>query len=338
MAPVEPRFHYWRTHIRSQWCFTPPHPTTSWTGKTVIVTGANIGLGLEAARHFAQLGAEKVIIAARNTDAAQKAKASIEASTQCGPTVVECWPLDLCSYESVKTFAARCNALPRLDCLLENAGVSKYRFYRTEGALDELQITTNVVSTFLLALLVLPKLKETALKHGSQPHLTVVTSELHHQTTIPERKALRRGVHTSLLDALNDPRTSSRSGRYPVSKLLQVLMLRELVATLGEDYPVIINCVNPGFCHSALTRDFAPIAYIGKVAMRARSTEVGSRTLVHAASAGKESHGQYLSNCEVALVGNFVRTAEGKEVQEMVWREVIGRLEGIEPGVSKNVR
>lgn len=269
---------------------------------------------------------------------ARKAKASIEASTQCGPNVIECWFLDLCSYDSVKAFAARCNTLPRLDCLLENAGVSKYRFYKTEGALDELQITTNVVSTFLLALLVLPKLKETAQKFDTQPHLTVVTSELHHQTTIPERKALRRGAHATLLDALNDPRTSSRSGRYPVSKLLQVLVLRELASSLGEGYPIIINCVNPGFCHSSLTRDFQPIAYIGKIAMRARTTEVGSRTLVHAAGAGRETYGQYLSNCEVALVGNFIRTKEGKEVQEMVWSEILGRLEEIEPGVSKNLR
>ncbi|KAF1967489.1 short chain dehydrogenase [Bimuria novae-zelandiae CBS 107.79] len=338
MPETEPHFHYWRTHIKSQWCFTPPDPTTQWTGKTVIVTGANIGLGLEAARHFARLGAEKVIIAARNMEAAQKAKASIELSTKCGPSVVECWSLDLCSYDAVKAFAARCTTLPRLDCLLENAGVSKYRFYKTPGALDELQITTNVVSTFLLALLVLPKLKETALKYDTQPHLTIVTSELHHQTTIPERKALRKGVHATLLDALNDPRTSSRSGRYPVSKLLQVLMLRELASTLGSDYPVVINCVNPGFCHSALTRDFAPIAYIGKIAMRARTTEVGSRTLVHAASAGRESYGEYLSNCQVALVGNFVRSKEGKQVQEMVWREVMERLEGIEPRISKNLR
>ncbi|KAF2448888.1 NAD(P)-binding protein [Karstenula rhodostoma CBS 690.94] len=340
MAASEPqkKFHYWRTHLWSQWCFTPPYPTTQWTGKTVVVTGANIGLGREAARHFTSLGAEKVIIAARNLDAAQEAKASIETSTQCGPSVLECWPLDLCSYDSTKAFAARCTTLPRLDCLLENAGVSKYRFYKTDGALDELQITTNVVSTFLLAFLLLPKLKETALKYDTQPHLTIVTSELHHQTTIPERKALRKGIHSSLLDALNDPRTSSRSGRYPTSKLLQVLLLRELSSTLGRDYPVVLNCVNPGFCHSALTRDFAPIAYIGKIAMRARSTEVGSRTLVHAASAGRESFGEYLSNCQVALVGNFVRTSEGKEVQEMVWREVLGRLEEIEPGISKNLR
>ena len=100
---------------------------------------------------------------------------------------------------------------------------------------------------------------------------------------------------------------------------------------------MVINCVNPGFCHSQLTRSFAPIAYIGKIVMRARSTEVGSRTLVHAASAGPDTHGEYLSNCQVALVGNFVRTEEGREVQKTVWEEILGRLEGIEPGIRNKL-
>jgi retinol dehydrogenase 12 len=336
MPESEPQFHYWRTLLWSQWCFTPPYPTTSWTGKTIIVTGSNVGLGREAALHFARLGAEKVILAARNMEALDRVKSLIEETTKCGPRVVECWHLDLCSYDSVKTFAERCNQLPRIDCLLENAGVSKYRFRM--AALDELQITTNVVSTFLLALLLLPKLKATAIKHNTRPHLTIVTSELHHQTTIPERKAVANGKHASLLDALNDPKTASRSARYPVSKLFQVLLVREMTTMFAtNNYPVVINCVNPGFCHSSLTRSFAPIAYIGKIIMRARSTEVGSRTLVHAASAGPQSHGKYLSNCEVALVGNFVRTEEGKEVQKCVWVEVLSRLEGIQPGIGKNI-
>lgn len=336
MPEPEPHFHYWRTLLWSQWCFTPPFPETSWAGKTVIVTGSNVGLGREAARHFARLGADKVILAARNMEGAERAKASIEKTEKCGPEVLECWPLDLCSYKSVKDFAARCNTLPRLDCLLENAGVSKYRFRM--AALDELQITTNVVSTFLLALLLLPKLRETAVKYDTKPHLTVVTSELHHKTIIPERKAVKRGNHVSLLDALNDPKVASRPDRYPVSKLLQVFFLRELTTTFAtKGYPVIINCMNPGFCHSSLTRDFAPIAYIGKIIMRARSTEVGSRTLVHAASAGQESHGQYLSNCEVAITADFVRSAEGLEVQKQVWKELVARLEGIQPGIIKNI-
>jgi NAD(P)-dependent dehydrogenase (short-subunit alcohol dehydrogenase family) len=337
MPESEAHFHYWRSLLWSQWCFTPPYPTASWPGKTVIITGSNVGLGREAARHFARLGAAKVILAARNVEATEKAKAWIERTTKCDAEVVECWPLDLCSYDSVKAFAARCKTLERLDCLLENAGVSKYRFRM--AALDELQMTTNVVSTFLLALLVLPKLEETARAFDTQPHLCIVTSELHHQTTIPEREAVLSGRHASLLEALNDPKTASRSARYPVSKLFQVLLVRELAARLGTNHcPVVINCVNPGFCHSSLTRSFAPIAYIGKVLMRARSTEVGSRTLVHAACAGPASHGQYLSNCQVALVSNFVRTAEGHAVQKQAWREVLGRLEGISPAIGMRLQ
>ncbi|KAF2634563.1 putative short-chain dehydrogenase [Massarina eburnea CBS 473.64] len=336
----EPKFHYWRTLLWSQWCFTPPLPTQSWIGKTVIVTGANIGLGKEAARHFASLGAEKVIIAARNLSAAEKAKKDIEQSIGCKTSVIECWSLDLCSYDSVRQFAERCQALERIDCLLENAGVSKYFFYEVEGATDELQITVNVINTFLLALLLFPKLRETAERFKTTPHLTVVTSELHHQTIIPERKAVKEGKHTNLLDALNDKKVASRGGRYPVSKLMQLLCVRELVATLkakGDTSGVVVNCVNPGFCHSSLTRDFAPIAYIGKILMRARSTEVGSRTLVHAASAGMESQGEYLSNCQVARVADWVKTEEGREWQGRVWEEVLGRLEGISPGVSGNI-
>jgi len=336
MPEPEPQFHYIRSLLWSQWCFTPPSPETSWAGKTVVVTGANVGLGREAARHFARLGADKVILAARNVEAAEKAKASIEETTNCSTDAIECWPLDLCSYESVKDFAARCNKLSRLDCLLENAGVSKYRFRM--AALDELQITTNVVSTFLLALLLLPKLKETALKYNTQPYLTIVTSELHHKTIIPERKAVKSGKHDSLLEALNDPKTASRADRYPVSKLLQVFFLRELTSSFApEGYPVIINCINPGLCHSSLTRDFAPIAYIGKILLRARSTEVGSRTLLHATSAGRETHGQYLSNCEVALVADFIRSQEGPAVQKQIWTELVGRLEGIHPGIMNNI-
>ena len=52
--------------IRSQLFASLEYPTTSCEGKTIIVTGSNTGLGKEAARHFARLGADKVILAVRN--------------------------------------------------------------------------------------------------------------------------------------------------------------------------------------------------------------------------------------------------------------------------------
>jgi hypothetical protein len=66
----------------------------------------------------------------------------------------------------------------------------------------------------------------------------------------------------------------------------------------------------------------------------ARKTEVGSRTLVHAGSQGVESHGKYLSDCEITEPSAFVRSEEGKQIQERVWKELVGKLEGIQPGIT----
>lgn len=86
-----------------------------------------------------------------------------------------------------------------------------------------------------------------------------------------------------------------------MSKLLEVFFVRELAArTAANSKPdVIINYLNPGLCHSELARDSGWGLYLVKLAL-ARSTEYGSRTLVHAAEAGMESHGQYMSDCAVA--------------------------------------
>lgn len=141
-----------------QFFLTPPTPTEDFTGKTIIVTGANVGLGLEAARHFTRCNASKVIIAVRSTEKGEAAKKDIEHSTK-RTGVVEVWQLDLLSYESVKQFAERASSLERVDVLVENAGIATRVHKLAEG--NEATITTNVVSTFLLALLMLPKLKQT---------------------------------------------------------------------------------------------------------------------------------------------------------------------------------
>ena len=69
----------------------------------------------------------------------------------------------------------------------------------------------------------------------------------------------------------------------------------------------------------------------------ARTTEQGSRTLVHAASQGPESHGQYMSNCQVAPVAPLVTSAVGYETQNRVWIELSKKLENIKPGVTSNL-
>lgn len=88
--------------------------------------------------------------------------------------------------------------------------------------------------------------------------------------------------------------------RYQVSKLLQVYPARELAARAKQSgkSTVIINYLNPGLCHSDLARDSGWFLYFMKLFL-ARTTEHGSRSLVHAAHAGEETNGQYLSDCKV---------------------------------------
>ena len=162
-------------------------------------------MGLEAARHFTRLNAEKVILAVRSIEKGEAAKKSIEESTG-RKGVVEVWSLDLASYASTIQFAKHIESLERLDAVVENAGVMKSSWIMAEE--DELTITTNVVSTVLLSLDLLPKLRETALKFNVSPHLSIVSSEVHYMTKFPERKS------ASIFDKLNDKASEDFSDRY----------------------------------------------------------------------------------------------------------------------------
>ena len=130
------------TFLKEQWTALP-YPEIKHTGQTIIVTGANTGLGLEAAKHFTRLNAEKVILACRSEKKGLAAKDSIEQATG-RKGVVDVWELDLSSYDSVKQFAQRAQTLKRLDILLNNAGIA--REFRETIADNESHITVVCLS------------------------------------------------------------------------------------------------------------------------------------------------------------------------------------------------
>lgn len=84
-------------------------------------------------------------------------------------------------------------------------------------------------------------------------------------------------------------------------------------------------------------REMGLVGKIIKFIMRARTTEEGSRTLVHAAQAGPQSHGEFLMDCKVSAPSKFVLSADGKKAEERVWKELSGKLEKIQPGVTGNI-
>src|SRR3569833_3460121 len=174
-----------RAFVASHLCFTPPIPTHKLTGQTIIVTGNNTGKGLEAARNFDSLDASKVVLAFFLLSKGDAAKSSIESTT--GRTgIVDVWELDLASFASVRAFADRVMTLERLDVVVANAGVYLFDFTLAEGC--ETTITVNVISTMMMALMILPKLRETTVKFDKDVVLTFTGSKTQTKTKKKKQK------------------------------------------------------------------------------------------------------------------------------------------------------
>jgi retinol dehydrogenase-12 len=59
--------------VRSQWKTLPPNPNVDLTGQTVLVTGSNTGLGLEAAKQLARMNPAHLVLAVRNLSKGEEA-------------------------------------------------------------------------------------------------------------------------------------------------------------------------------------------------------------------------------------------------------------------------
>ena len=324
--------------LRGQIFVTPPLPTTSFAGKTIIVTGANIGLGLEASKHLVRLGVSRLILACRSIEKGEAARRTILNEHPQATTTIEVWTLDLARYVSVLAFAERCNTLERLDGIVENAGLSTTEFVLAEE--NESTITVNVVSTLLLAILLLRKLRESAARFGVMPHIAFVGSMVH---MFAKTKDLTAPAQGKILSTLNNPKKARMADRYNLSKLLLILCIREFAAKLNEAEKehghrlVVANNVAPGWVKTELFRtDYETWSAPQKLMYKtiARSAEEGSRTLIHGVSAGKQSHGEYLTECTVQPASAWVRCGDGRRIQKSLWDEVMAKLDGISPGVS----
>jgi NAD(P)-dependent dehydrogenase (short-subunit alcohol dehydrogenase family) len=142
-------------------------------GRTFIVSGANAGIGYEVAKHLVTLGTNRVIMAVRNLESGKAAKEDIENETG-RKTVLQVWHLDLAEYASVEAFAKKASSeLDRVDGLVANAGIANGSWAEYEG--NEANITVNLISTLLLAVLMLPKLEQAAVDDkAAAPMITFV--------------------------------------------------------------------------------------------------------------------------------------------------------------------
>ncbi|OOG00188.1 hypothetical protein ASPCADRAFT_41072 [Aspergillus carbonarius ITEM 5010] len=325
--------------LRTQ--YTPPVDPrgVSFAGKTVLLTGATSGLGFEAAVKLLNLGVESLIIGSRNLQRGQATKTELEKLTN-RPGVIQVWQLELNSFQSVKSFVNRVNdELKQLDIALLNAGLWNRDFgVSAEGWEETLQV--NTLSTSLLALLLLPKLRSSS-SPSDPAHLTVVSSQ---QFVRVKAQSLR--TKQLLLKHLNSPQFFKGPRQYGISKLLLEYVLKTVAGLIRNEngtLPVIINTVSPGFCVSSLGRKYSRFyeRWMTWLAYKlfARTAEQGSRSLVSATYQGMESHGKcwrsdgYLDESVALTTG-----AEGKQFQAAAWAEIMDVLESQSEGLKESIR
>ncbi|CPW72580.1 Probable short-chain dehydrogenase/reductase [Mycobacteroides abscessus] len=192
----------------------------SFEGRTVIITGANSGLGLETTRELARVGAH-VIMAVRNTEKGNAAKASIKGST-------EVRQVDVADLASVRAFA---DTVEGADILVNNAGIMMVPPAKTVDGFES-QIGTNHLGAFALTNLLLPKLTDRVIAVSSVAH---------------------RAGKIDLSDLNYERRRYTRAGAYGASKLANLLFTKELQRRLSAaGSPVRALTVHPGVAATEL--------------------------------------------------------------------------------------
>jgi len=228
------------------------------TGRTVVVTGANSGLGAICARELARAGA-RVVLAVRDTKRGDQAAATM-------PGDVEVRRLDLADLSSVHAFADAWDG--PLDVLVNNAGVMALPERRTADGF-EMQLGTNHLGPFALTNLLLPQIAD---------RVVSVSSFAHHYGKIK-------------FDDLNAERRYGRWSAYCQSKLANLLFTLELQRRLdAAGSNVTAHAAHPGYAatnlqgHSTHIVDRLVMGVTNRVV--AQRDEMGALPILYAATQG----------------------------------------------------
>lgn len=311
-------------------------------GQTIIITGGNAGIGLEAARDLALRGA-KVIIACRNIDKGKQAVESIVKSilesmnneeeddldeenlqneieqqqqqinyTNCASRVIakKC---DLSSLTSVRNFAQDIlTSEERLDILICHAGAGSPpgRHLTNDGF--ELQFQTNHLGHFLLVHSLLPLMKSTA-EMSINPCKIIVTSSLAHRAGVIDLQNIAKSNFY-----VNHPFWT-----YCDTKLANVLFTKELASKLLESN-ITVNCIHPGTIYTDAIR-YNAIWYVKYFLIFMcflygdRTEFEGAQTILHLATSkdGDKITGGYWADCALS---NYNPAADDDKLRSEFWK------------------
>jgi NAD(P)-dependent dehydrogenase (short-subunit alcohol dehydrogenase family) len=254
-------------------------------GRTVLITGATSGIGLEAARMLARMGA-RIVLAVR--DPARGADVSLEISRRGGSA--EVLPLDLASFASTRKAAAEFSAShEKLDVLINNAGTAVARRELTPDG-HERTWQTNFLSQFLLTRLLLP-----VLRRAPKPRIVNVGSDAH---------------RTGRLD-WDDLELAKRYGGYRAyanTKVALALFTRELAR---REPGIAVNVVHPGAVATNIWRPLpAPARWLIGAILRSSASGAAPVVRLAADPAFENTTGCYFSRFREARLAPQARNDE----------------------------
>lgn len=284
-------------------------------GRTFLVTGANAGLGFEVSKILAARGAH-VILACR--DAAKAGAAMDRICTDVPDARLSFQPLDLADLDQVKEAAAAVRAGPRIDVLVNNAGVMvPPRMLTKQGY--ELQFGVNHLGTFAF----------TGLVHGHVDDRIVITGSIAHKSGEMD------------YSDLSASRSYHNWARYQMSKLANLLHMFELDRRLGAAGRATqaIGC-HPGVALTELQRHLPwPLRAMTPLATPFfNSAAQGAWPTLQAATGAHVQGGDYLGPQGLGEVSGrsgparASRAARDPKLARELWERSVD-LTGVDPGI-----
>ena len=289
------------------------------SGRTFLVTGANTGLGFEASKTLAERGA-RVLLGCRNEEKARAAMAEIEAATPGAD--LEFVPLDQGDLSSVRRAAEIVGREPRLDVLLNNAGIMHAPLEHTKDGFES-QLGVNHLGTFALSGLLIDKLAEQV-----DSRVVITSSHAHRMGTID-------------FDDLEATKSYSRVGRYNQSKLANLLHMYELDRRLrAHGRNTIAVACHPGIADTELSRHWPSAIWIVAPLIRPwfNDAHQGAWPTLMAATDPDAEGGQYFGPSQrwesagpAKLVGSTPQSRD-PHLAKRLW-EVSIEMTGVDPGL-----
>ena len=250
------------------------------TGKTVLVTGATNGIGLETAKTLAAMGAQ-VILHGRSTERGQAALNGI--AKEVPGARIDFIKADFSSLASVKNLAEEVlDRFPKLDVMINNAGGANVKRTVTADGF-EMTFGVNHLAPFYLTNLLLDRIKTSA-----PARIVNVASSAH------------RGGRINF-DNLNMEKHFSSGAAYGQSKLANVLFTRSLAKRLAGT-EVTANALHPGVVRTGFFENITGALKLFMPLFRSFmiSAEEGAKTSIYLASSPevKGVNGEYFARCQ----------------------------------------